>query len=83
MSRIAIPVALLEFDEGSNTLWVHSSEGATVLRVKIAGKFRVTRCDENAFSSHADITVPPRAPFYGRDPHHDVTFCLAKDAKTG
>ena len=77
MSRIAIPVALLEFDEGGNTLWVHSPTGATVLRVKIAGKFEVTRCDDNAVCSHADITVPM---VRGQD-RDDVTFCLAKDAE--
>ena len=81
MSRIEIPVALLEFDEGGNTLWVHSPEGATVLRVKIAGKFQVTRCDENAFSSHADITMHRDGYPGARD--GDVTFCLAKDAETG
>ena len=75
MSRIAIPVALLEFDEGGNTLWVHSPVGATVLRVKIAGKFQVTGCGDNAVCSHADVTVPPGS----RD--GDVTFCLAKDAE--
>ena len=79
MSRIAIPVSLLEFDEGGNTLWVHSPNGCTVLRVKLAGKFRTSSCGENAVSSHADITIH-------RDGHPgvhdgDVTFCLAKDAE--
>ncbi len=79
MSRVAIPVCLLEFDEGGNTLWVHSSTGATVLRVKIVGKFLTSSCGAKAVSSHADITMR-------RDGHPgkhdgDVTFCLAKDAQ--
>lgn len=72
MARIQIPVALLEFDEGGHTLWVHSPEGATVLRIKIEGEFRVRRECENVVS-HADIYVTRG----GED--GDVYFCVKED----
>ncbi len=66
MSRIEIPVALLEFDEGGNTIWVHSPDGATVLRIKTMGRITMDRACSNTVS-HADIVVD--APIH---------FCLVK-----
>lgn len=43
MSRIRIPVGQLEFEEGGNTLWVHSVNG-TVLRLKVTGKISTEVC---------------------------------------
>lgn len=54
--RIQIPVALLEFDEGGNTIWIHNQQGATVLRIKALGRFKVSR-ECNNICSHADIVV--------------------------
>lgn len=56
MTRYHIPVALLEFDEGGNTLWVHSPKGETVLRVKTMGRIVVNEKCTNIVS-HADIVV--------------------------
>lgn len=55
--RFAIPVALMEFDEGGNTIWVHSPNGATVLRVKCSGKITMDRRCTNAVT-HVDVLVP-------------------------
>ncbi len=72
MSRITIPVAIIEFDEGGHTMWIQSQEGATVLRLKLFGdgKFRCKRECENVVS-HVDIISHTE---------HDVTVCLAEDA---
>lgn len=68
MSRVQVPVALLEFDEGGNTLWVHSPDGATVLRIKTMGRITVDRQCTNTVS-HADVVV--------EGPIH---FCLVGDS---
>jgi hypothetical protein len=54
--RIKIPVCELEFEEGGNTIWVHSPKGCTVLRVQTLSRINVTTCRDNAVS-HADVTV--------------------------
>lgn len=56
MTRLEIPVAQLEFDEGGHTLWVHGPNGATVLRVKCTGKITSKVCNTN-ISAHADLMV--------------------------
>lgn len=56
MTRHQIPVALLEFDEGGNTLWVHDQEGSTVLRIKTLGHVVVNEKCTN-IASHADMIV--------------------------
>lgn len=53
--KVRIPVALLEFDEGHHTLWVHSAEG-TVLRVKCSGAITINRRGTN-LTPHADVWV--------------------------
>lgn len=56
--RQQVPVALLEYDEGGHTLWVHGPDGATVLRIKLLrGKYR-TQADCINICAHADIVVP-------------------------
>ncbi len=55
MSRITIPVSLLEFDEGGNTIWIHGPDGATILRLK-AKKITVQRGCQN-ICAHTDIMV--------------------------
>lgn len=55
--RINIPVAVLEFDSGSHTLWVHNEDGATVLRLKLPPG--VTFATEEGcinIASHCDVT---------------------------
>lgn len=54
--RVEIPVTLLEFVVGGNTIWVHSPVGATVLRIKTDGCINVSVCDSNPVS-HSDISV--------------------------
>lgn len=54
--RIAIPVGLMEFDVGGHTIWVHSNQGATVLRIKCTGKITVDEVCQNSVP-HADLMV--------------------------
>ena len=69
MGRIQVPVAQLEFEEGGNTIWIHSPIGATVLRIKTMGKITTQKGCENV-CSHADIMVK-----------EDIEICLAEDAE--
>ncbi len=69
MSRIAIPVALLEFDEGGNTIWVHNDKGATVLRIKVLDGKLIAQRDCTNICSHLDVVVNGG----------DVTICVADD----
>ena len=55
MARITVPVSVLEFDDGGNTIWIHGPQGATVLRIK-AKKIVAQRGCEN-ICAHADINV--------------------------
>jgi Ca2+-dependent lipid-binding protein len=68
MARIKIDVAQLEFEEGGNTIWIHSPIGATVLRIKTMGKLTTKKGCKNV-CSHADIVV-----------NEDIEICLADDA---
>jgi len=62
-----IPVAMLEFVEDGNTLWVHSPQGGTVLRIKTKGKITTRKCP-SGFISHADIMT-----------EDDIEICLGED----
>jgi len=66
--RVCIPVGLLEFNVGSNTIWIQSPEGGTTLRIKRTGKINVDVC-QNSPISHSDILVSG-----------DIEFCLSNDA---
>ena len=67
MARIEVPVALLEFEEGGNTIWIHGPMGATVLRIKTMGKIITEKGCENV-CSHADIMVK-----------EDIEICLTDE----
>jgi hypothetical protein len=66
---IQIPVAVLEFDPNGHTIWVHSPDGATVLRIKTMGKITFDKGCSNVVS-HCDLTIKD-----------DIDFCLAGDAE--
>jgi len=70
MSRVTIPVACIEFEEGGNTIWIQGPDGGTVLRIKaMVGKVRSKTCPTSPIP-HADIfcngdvefCVPPEKP---------------------
>lgn len=56
MSRVTIDVAQIEFEEGGNTLWIHNSNGLTVLRLKFEGGIHSKAGCEN-LCAHADAFV--------------------------
>ena len=66
---IQIPAACIEFVDGGNTIWVHSPEGATILRIKTMGKINVNGECENV-CSHSDMIVK-----------ENIEMCLSEDAK--
>jgi hypothetical protein len=68
MAHVEIPVAMLEFHDNGNTIWVHSPVGATVMRIKTMGKIIVDDTCENVVS-HVDIIV-----------QGDIHVCLTNDA---
>ena len=70
-NRVVIPVCAIEFNVGSNTIWIHSPEGGTTLRIKCKGKIKIDQC-ENSPISHSDIIVDG-----------DINFCLSEDASEG
>lgn len=70
-SRIVVPVDAVEFNVGSNTIWIQSPLGATTMRIKCNGKINVDKC-QNSPVSHCDIMVDG-----------DINFCLSNDAKNG
>ncbi len=65
--RIGIPVSVIEFNNGSNTIWVQSPEGGTIMRIKCTGKINVDKCQDSPIS-HTDIIV-----------NGDIDFCLSDD----
>jgi len=67
--QIVIPVSAIEFHNGGNTIWVHSKQGATTLRIKCSGKINVEQCQDSPVS-HSDILI-----------EGDINFCISKDAK--
>ena len=62
-ARHSIPVAILEFDEGGQCIWVHDAKGSTVLRIKVKN-IKVQRGCEN-ICAHSDMMV-----------NNEVTICL-------
>lgn len=66
--RVQIPVRLMEFNNGGNTIWVQSPTGQTVLRIK-GKKVLVDNGCQNTVS-HADIMVS-----------EDIHVCIANDAE--
>ena len=60
--RYAIDVGLLEFDEGGNTIWIHSI-GGTVLRIKCRRIVVHRECSNTV--PHADVNVTG-----------DINFCV-------
>ena len=68
-SRIGVPVCLMEFNNGSNTIWIQSPEGATILRIKCKGKINIDQCN-NSPTSHSDIIV-----------EGDINICLSEDSE--
>jgi hypothetical protein len=68
MSRITIPVQLVEFEDGGNTIWIQSEVGTTV-RIKCTGKIKTETCEVSPIS-HLDLIV-----------EGDINFCLSKDAQ--
>lgn len=66
--RINIPAVVIEFDNGSNTIWIQSPEGGTIMRLKCSGKINIDKC-QNSPISHTDILV-----------EGDINFCLSEDA---
>lgn len=70
MGRISIPVAELEFEEGGNTIWVHSPQGTTVLRLKTSEPIHTAQCKSSP-TSHADAMIDgPMAFCVGEDAEH-------------
>lgn len=67
--RIQIPAGVVEFNAGSNTIWVQSAEGATTLRIQCSGKINIERCRDSPFS-HCDIYL-----------EGDINFCISNDAQ--
>lgn len=67
-SQIKIPVGELSFVVQGNTIWIHSPEGGTTLRIKCTGKINVDRCKDSPLS-HCDIMA-----------QGDINFCISKDA---
>jgi len=65
--KVKIPAAEIEFVNGSNTIWIHSPLGGTILRIKCSGKINIEKCDNNP-NSHSDIMV-----------EGDINFCLSND----
>ena len=61
-----IEVAQIEFNEGGNTLWIHTKNGSTALRIKCTGKITSEACQNSPFS-HGDIFV-----------EGDIHLCLGK-----
>lgn len=66
--RIQIPVWLMEFQDGGNTIWIQGENG-TVLRIKVTGKITTEAC-KVSLCSHCDIVL-----------NGDLKICLSRDAK--
>jgi hypothetical protein len=64
--NVKIPATEIEFHEGSNTIWIHSPKGGTVLRIKCMGKIEVHKCTSPI--SHSDLVV-----------QGNIHFCVAED----
>lgn len=73
-TNVRIAVAELEFNEGGDTLWIHSPLGATVLRLKFNHSITSQLClpcpASHVSVSHADILID-----------QSLSICLGRDAK--
>lgn len=69
MARIQLETVGLEFDEGGNTIWIHSS-GGTMLRIKCSGQITTKSC--SAPTAHADVLVAG-----------DIEFCVPAEMLSG
>lgn len=67
--RHQIEVALLEFEEHGNTIWVQDSNGSTVLRIKCTG-FEIEKSCVNV-CAHADVMVDRK-----------IHFCIPKTGES-
>lgn len=56
MSRIAIPIGVMEFEDGGDTIWFQSPFGGTVFRIKTMGKIITQKCTISPVS-HGDLVV--------------------------
>ncbi len=68
--RIQIPVQVVEFTEGGNTIWIQSPQGGTTMRIKCTGKIISDTCSTSPIS-HLDLVVAG-----------DIHFCLSDDANS-
>jgi hypothetical protein len=66
-----LDAAQLEFHEGQQTLWIHSPDGYTLLRIKCTGKILVDNSCSSP-TSHCDIIV-----------QGDINICIPKDDPGG
>ncbi len=68
MSRVIIPAACIEYEEGGNTIWVQGPQGGTLLRIQVSrgNKVTSTQCATSPIA-HADIQV-----------EGDVVMCLPR-----
>lgn len=80
-TRVEVPVSVLEFDVGGDTMWVHNADGMTVLRIKLppGTKFAAEGGCQN-LCSHLDLTILGEVAEGRQGP---VTVCLAGDAESG
>ena len=62
-----IPVDALQFYEGGHTMWVHSSTGGTVLRIKATGRVKAAQCTTSPIT-HVDVIV-----------NGDIEICVGGD----
>ena len=67
--RISIPVYAIEFNVGSNTIWIQSPQNGTSLRIKCTGKINIDQCKDSPLS-HSDIMI-----------EGDINVCLSEDAE--
>ena len=69
MPRATLSVAALEFEKTGQTIWIHGTDGGTVLRIKCTGKINVTEC-LTAPTAHGDILV-----------EGDIDLCIPRKVK--
>lgn len=75
MQNIKISAAQIEFYEGGNTIWVHSPQGGTILRIKCTGKICIEQC-QNSPISHGDIVVHGDIIVQG-----NIHICVSNDTE--
>jgi hypothetical protein len=79
--RIKVPVCELEIDTNSNTIWVHSPLGATVLRIKCWNGIELETCMDNPVT-HFDLNIG-LAPTQSLPVSGKVKICLGPDVEKG